>query len=116
MPHVVWIQMSAPEADEGDPALLAQLPSLIEELMAAGWGVAAPGPDDDEEDNGPDEPPELLDVDLTVFPGGLRIGLVVDTDRISEATAIGAGLGEHLVDAAPALLGWTVNALLAEPR
>lgn len=45
--------------------------------------------------------------------GGAMIGLAVDTDVLEIATTIGASLGRHLADAAPALLGWTTESLRA---
>ncbi|MBE8523329.1 hypothetical protein ILP97_38570 [Amycolatopsis sp. H6(2020)] len=118
MPYAVWLEMTAPEPIT-DAAAAAQLPGLIADLLEAGWEVPAVPWLDDEDDEPAvaedDEPgdPGLLDMRVVGYRDGAMIGLAVDTDVLEVATTIGASLGRHLADAAPALLGWTTESLRA---
>ncbi|MGW5739971.1 hypothetical protein [Amycolatopsis sp. NPDC003861] len=117
--------MTAPEPIT-DAAAAAQLPELIVELLSTGWDVpAVPWLDDEDEDEEPDiadgdstedqhdAGPGLLDMRVLGYRDGAMIGLALDTDILEVATTIGASLGRHLADAAPALLGWTTESLRA---
>ena len=108
MPYLVWIDLTGPESQEDDELARAQVPELVMELIEAGWEVTAPVLDEEQEE---DEAPELLDVRVLGYPTGVFVGLAVDTDSVDVALAFGAGLGRHLRDAAPALMGWTVESL-----
>lgn len=110
MPYLVWIDLTGPESEEDDELASAQVPELVLELIEGGWEVTAPV-FDDEADEDDDEPPELLDVRVLGYPGGVFVGLAVDTESIDVGMAFGASLGRHLRDAAPALMGWTVDSL-----
>ncbi|MEV6907209.1 hypothetical protein [Amycolatopsis sp. NPDC051071] len=95
-----------------------QLPDLIVELLKAGWDVpVVPRLDDEDDppavDEDEDTGPGLLDMRVLGYPDGAMIGLAVDTEVLEVATTIGASLGRHLADAAPALLGWTTDSLRA---
>jgi hypothetical protein len=110
MPYLVWIDLSGPESEEDDELASAQVPELVLELIEGGWEIIAPVLDDaDEPDE--DDAPELLDVRVLGYPAGVFVGLAVDTESIDVAMAFGASLGRHLRDAAPALMGWTVDSL-----
>ncbi|MFI9380727.1 hypothetical protein [Kutzneria sp. NPDC052558] len=109
MPYLVWIDLSGPDTQADDELASAQVPELVLELVQGGWEVTAPVLDDDDEED--EEGPELLDVRVLGYPAGVFVGLAVDTDSIDVATALGASLGRHLRDAAPALMGWTVDSL-----
>ena len=110
MPYLVWIDLSGPESEEDDELAGSQVPELVLELIEGGWEVTAPVLDDDEEED-EDDPPELLDIRVLGYPGGVLVGMAVDTESLDVATAFGASLGRHLKDAAPALMGWTVDSL-----
>ncbi|GAB3565343.1 hypothetical protein GCM10027445_10640 [Amycolatopsis endophytica] len=118
MPYAVWLEMTAPEPI-ADAAAGAQLPGLIVDLLKAGWDVPAVPWLDHEDDpsladeDDTDDGPGLLDMRVVGYRDGAMIGLAVDTDVLEIATAIGASLGRHLADAAPALLGWTTESLRA---
>ncbi|WIV59124.1 hypothetical protein [Amycolatopsis nalaikhensis] len=117
MPYAVWLEMTAPEPIT-DAAAAAQLPGLVADLLGAGWEVPAVPWLEDEDDPAvadDDEPggAGLLDMRVVGYRDGAVIGLAVDTDVLEVATTIGASLGRHLADAAPALLGWTTESLRA---
>ncbi len=121
MPYAVWLEMTAPEPIT-DAAAAAQLPGLIVDLLKAGWDVPAVSWLDDEDDEpaaanedteDDTDGPGLLDMRVLSYRDGAMIGLAVDTDILEVATTIGASLGRHLADAAPALLGWTTESLRA---
>ncbi|MGW3964231.1 hypothetical protein ACWED2_30755 [Amycolatopsis sp. NPDC005003] len=118
MPYAVWLEMTAPEPIT-DAAAAAQLPGLIVELLETGWEVPAVPWLDDEDDNPAvteDDAaagPGLLDMRVLGYRDGAMIGLAIDTDILEIATTIGASLGRHLADAAPAPLGWTTESLRA---
>lgn len=117
MPYAVWLELTAPEP-VSDAAAVEQLPDLIVELLKAGWDVPAV-PSIEDEDDAPvlDEDegtgPDVLDMRVLGYSDGAMIGLAVDTEVPEIATTIGASLGRHLADAAPALLGWTTDSLRA---
>jgi hypothetical protein len=114
LPYAVWLEMTAPEPIN-DVAAAAQLPGLIADLLETGWeeqDTAAVTDDDDTEADSADGP-GLLDMRVRGYRDGALIGLAVDTDVLDIATTIGASLGRHLADAAPALLGWTTESLRA---
>jgi hypothetical protein len=115
VPYAVWLEMTAPEPIN-DAAAAAQLPGLIADLLETGWEVpAVPWLDDeddtpavtDEDDTA--DGPGLLDMRVLGYRDGAMIGLAADTNVLEIATTIGASLGRHLANAAPALLGWTTE-------
>jgi hypothetical protein len=117
LPYAVWLELTAPES-VSDAAAAEQLPDLIVELLKAGWDVpVVPSLADDDDAPALDEDegtgPDLLDMRVVGYSDGAMIGLVVDTEVLEIATTIGASLGRHLADAAPALLGWTTDSLRA---
>lgn len=111
MPYVVWMQLSAPTLLRSDEEALADVPAAIQSALSDGWGVTIP-----DRAEPPAGSPEVLDIDLVFDRAGLRLGLVLDTERISAATAIGAGFAEHLAEHVPALRGWAPGSLLAVPN
>jgi hypothetical protein len=118
VPYAVWLEMTAPEPIN-DAAAAAQLPGLIADLLETGWEVpAVPWLDDEDDtpavtDDDTVDGPGLLDMRVVGYREGAMISLAVDTDVLEIATTIGASLGRHLANAAPALLGWTTESLRA---
>ncbi|WP_253775289.1 hypothetical protein [Goodfellowiella coeruleoviolacea] len=73
MPYAVWIDMSAPEAAQGDEHTRDQVPALIFKLIEAGWEVPAPTDAGGDTPDDEDDAPELLGA--TNAPVQLRLAL-----------------------------------------
>ncbi|ABW12229.1 hypothetical protein Franean1_2806 [Parafrankia sp. EAN1pec] len=116
MPYMVWVNLESADPDERAKSADDSVPELIGNLLEDGWEVLVRRVASDEDDDVENavSPPELLDVQILGYPRGAYVGLIVDTGDLHVATAVGVGLGKHLTDAAPVLMGWTTRSLRVE--
>lgn len=115
MPWSVYVELAAAThgEDQPDPAKISE---LILRLVHAGWTHQRLHVEDND---GPGDDPgqeSAVPVEglVTGHPGGACVTVRFDGDRVEDALLAGAGLGRHLCDAAPALMGWHIQRVGAD--